>query len=598
MNLQYFYTSQQQKLEQQILLLKHKGRVFVAGEITLFILFVAFLVLYTLVSWGILSIVLSMVSLILYGVVRYMDIKNEEKIHRLSNLKQVYLHELSYLQGDYSCFDNGEQYVDAHHPFTFDLDVFGNNSLFQRINRTVTTGGSDYLAAQLSSTDNHSDRADAVNELAQKEQLRADFMALGQDGRIDSSRIQKVLNNINQAKISAQFAKKFVPLWIAYLLIVGLWLSIVASIFGWVNAQLPIWWTIFQFFGILFVCGGACKAISTEANKLYEQLKNYVKVIRLVSSTSFKTSQNKAIANNLQQALSAFEQLDVILNALDRRGNILGMFIMNAFFLSDFFLVRKFLRWQGQYLEDFSNWIALISELDALVSMATFRYNEPQSGRAEVIERDSMVYEAIDLYHPFLGAKAVKNNFYLQHQHYYIITGANMAGKSTFLRALGINYLLAMNGMPVFASSLRVSVYHLFSSMRTTDDLAHGISYFNAELLRLQQLIDYCKHNKHTLIILDEILKGTNSLDKLNGSRLFLQSISSLPVTGVIATHDLELSKMQGERYHNYCFEIALVTQVSYSYKVIQGVARNQNATFLLKEILGSLQVKNHSVEA
>lgn len=167
-----------------------------------------------------------------------------------------------------------------------------------------------------------------------------------------------------------------------------------------------------------------------------------------------------------------------------------------------------------------------------------------------------------------------------------------MAGKSTFLRSLGINYVMATCGLPVFADSLRISLYSLFSSMRTTDDLAHGISYFNAELLRLQQLIKTCKRNKQTLIILDEILRGTNSLDKLNGSRLFLQYVASLPVTGIVATHDLELSKMQQEypdRFHNYCFEIQLSDEVTYTYKITQGVARNQNATYLLNNILKSI---------
>ena len=164
-----------------------------------------------------------------------------------------------------------------------------------------------------------------------------------------------------------------------------------------------------------------------------------------------------------------------------------------------------------------------------------------------------------------------------------------MAGKSTFLRSIGINYVLACCGMPVFADSLRISLFSLFSSMRTTDDLANGISYFNAELLRLQQLIEVCRLNRHTLIILDEILKGTNSLDKLNGSRLFLQSVTSLPITGIIATHDLELSKMQQEhpeRFHNYCFEIQLADEITYTYRLSEGVARNQNATYLLKNIL------------
>ena len=241
---------------------------------------------------------------------------------------------------------------------------------------------------------------------------------------------------------------------------------------------------------MFFVCSGACRVISKAVDKLHEQLQVYVELIRQVSeTTAFTTPQNAAIVDVLQGARQSFDQLNDILNGLDRRGNILGLFLMDALFLSDYFLVRRFLRWQRQYLGQVPVWIDAISEIDGLVSMATFRYNEPQAGRAEVVASEEMVYEAVGLYHPFLGAKAVRNDFTLQHRHYYIITGANMAGKSTFLRALGINYILAMNGMPVFATSLRVSAYSLFSSMRTTDDLAHGISYFNAELLRLKQRV-------------------------------------------------------------------------------------------------------------
>lgn len=146
-----------------------------------------------------------------------------------------------------------------------------------------------------------------------------------------------------------------------------------------------------------------------------------------------------------------------------------------------------------------------------------------------------------------------------------------------------------MNGMPVFAESLKLSLFNLYTSMRTNDDVSNGISYFNAELIRLKSLIDYCRTSDHTLIILDEILKGTNSLDKLNGSHLFLLSIKELPVTGIVATHDLELSKMEDEYpdvFRNYCFEVELSDDVKYSYRITQGIAKNQNATFLLKNIL------------
>lgn len=589
MNLSIFYTEKERQLAGDIAQLKQKSRLFVAGQIVFFLLFLAFLVLYTLVSWGALPLILSVVSLALYALVRLMDVKNDEQVHRFSSLRNVYLHELSYLKGDFSCFEDGKQYVDAHHPFTFDLDVFGKDSLFQRINRTVTTGGSDWLAAQLSSVANRSARADAVDELASMEPWRATFMALGADGRIDSALIRQALQEIKSLQIPTFAAKRWTFV-LAWLLIIGLFAAIVASVAGLVSAQLPLWWGILHFFGVFFVCSGACRVISKAVDKLHEQLQVYVELIRQVSeTTAFTTSQNAAIVNVLQGARQSFDQLNDILNGLDRRGNILGLFLMDALFLSDYFLVRRFLRWQRQYLGQVPVWIDAISEMDGLVSMATFRYNEPQAGRAEVVASEEMVYEAVGLYHPFLGAKAVRNDFTLQHRHYYIITGANMAGKSTFLRALGINYILAMNGMPVFATSLRVSAYSLFSSMRTTDDLAHGISYFNAELLRLKQLLTACQYNSQTLIILDEILKGTNSADKLNGSRLFLQAVSALPVTGVIATHDLELSKMEGERFHNYCFEIALGQDVTYSYKITPGIARNQNATFLLREILSGV---------
>lgn len=589
MNLSIFYTEKERHLAGEIAQLKQKSRLFVAGQIVFFLLFLAFLVLYTLVSWGVLPLVLSAVSLLLYALVRLMDVKNDAQVHRFSSLRKVYLHEFSYLNGDFSCFDDGERYADAHHPFTFDLDVFGKDSLFQRINRTVTTGGSDWLAAQLSSVANRSARADAVDELASMEPWRATFMALGADGRIDSALIRRALQEIKSLQIPTFAAKRWTFV-LAWLLIVGLFAAVGASVAGLVSAQLPLWWGILHFFGVFFVCSGACKVISKAVDKLHEQLQVYVELIRQVSeTTAFTTPQNAAIVDVLQGARQSFDQLNDILNGLDRRGNILGLFLMDALFLSDYFLVRRFLRWQRQYLGQVPVWIDAISEMDGLVSMATFRYNEPQSGRAEVVASEKMVYEAVGLYHPFLGAKAVRNDFTLQHRHYYIITGANMAGKSTFLRALGINYILAMNGMPVFATSLRVSAYSLFSSMRTTDDLAHGISYFNAELLRLKQLLTACRHNAQTLIILDEILKGTNSADKLNGSRLFLQAVSALSVTGVIATHDLELSKMEGERFHNYCFEIALGQDVTYSYKITPGIARNQNATFLLREILSGV---------
>ena len=199
-----------------------------------------------------------------------------------------------------------------------------------------------------------------------------------------------------------------------------------------------------------------------------------------------------------------------------------------------------------------------------------------------------MVFEGKALRHPFLGLQAVANDAMLQDRNFYIITGANMAGKSTYLRTVGISWVMAMAGLPVYADRLTLSPCRLFTGMRTSDDLTHGISYFNAELLRLKQLIGVLDDTP-TLVILDEILRGTNSKDKLHGSQIFLEYLSHHNVTAIIATHDLELSQMaedHGERFHNYCFEISIGEHITYDYRITPGIAKNQNATYLLKKMI------------
>lgn len=365
------------------------------------------------------------------------------------------------------------------------------------------------------------------------------------------------------------------------------------SAFGSLPSNVPLLWGLMQTIVCLTLCGKHIDEVNKVVGEIERQTKGYAKIMRLIASHEYSAKLNKDVAEILSSAdgnaLQALKELTAIIDAIDRRGHALYMVLADALVLNDLWLVRRFAKWKQKYQDEASAWIDAVSIFDTRVSMATFRYNEPRGIDATIVDEDKVVYDANDLYHPFLGDKAVANDFNIQDGNYYIVTGANMAGKSTFLRSVGINYILALCGMPVFASNYRVSLFSLFSSMRTSDDLAHGISYFNAELLRLKQLINTCRENSRTLIILDEILKGTNSADKLNGSRMFLEAMSKMPVTGIIATHDLELSKMAEQypqRFHNYCFEIALGDVVSYSYKITPGVARNQNATFLLKEIL------------
>lgn len=642
MNIKENYQQYVSRYASEVAALKRKNTGFITGELLAFGGILAFLICYFALDGDTQNYLMgAALCLIAYLGIRRLDDKNKEKIEHLSALLKVYQDEIKALEGDFSPFETGDSYQNPQHSYSFDLDVFGKSSLFNRICRTITSGGSEALARNLTretplNMEDIKRRRDLQKELAgeefagkesAKEELagegenwRMEFLALGEknrsqnaDGRmvngkmkkIDSAAVVDAMQKVSKMEVPAWFGSP-VSLVIGWLMIIGVIGSVILSICNMVSVDFALWWVLVQYMVVFFICKQTLDKIDSNGGKLRHQLIAYAQILQLINRRNFHSELGKEMQDSLADALPSFAQLEKILKVYDRRGNFLGLFFTDAFMLSDFFLVRSFLKWKNTYMVKMEEWMHIISEMDAMVSMANFRYNHPEAEEAEFIsESPEIVFEGKNLYHPFLGAKAVKNDFTIKDDNYYIITGANMAGKSTFLRSLGVNYILAMAGMPVFADQLKISRFRLFSSMRTTDDLTHGISYFNAELIRLEELLKFCKEstegmfckesiagNKEslrTLIILDEILKGTNSLDKLNGSRKFLEAISKQPVSGIIATHDLELSKMENDasgKFHNYCFEIDLGTDVTYTYKIQKGVARNQNATFLLNKIL------------
>ena len=582
----------------QLVSLRSRSRFFILTEVGSFLVAIGFVVLYTLLADAAWTLLCAVAALCFYLYIRRRDVLNDRKIKHGEALLGVYQNEIDYQHGNFSGFEAGEQYVCPQHSYTFDMDVFGVGSLFQRMNRTISTGGSDQLAACLSTEWGHAKREElvgqirmrmaAIDELGQDETFLSTFKSLGVKERINTAEVLKALTAIHQQTFPKIFHNPLLR-YFCYADLLGFYVSIVLSVMGLAPSLLPLWWGMFNFM-FSFLCGHKyMRVISELIAKVHAQVDGYLQVLKLINTTEFKSAELQALKAQLSGAEASFEQLELILQKIDNRSNEVGVFIFNSFALIDLAIVRLFLRWQHTYEQRTKEWIDGLNLFDALVSMGNYRLNEDRAVKAEISEENKVVYEAKGLYHPFLGEKAVANDFTIHDHEYYIVTGANMAGKSTFLRSLGINYLLAMNGLPVFADELKVSAFHLFTSMRTTDDLTHGISYFNAELLRLKKLLGSLHDDVPSLIILDEILKGTNSLDKLNGSRLFLQYIAERNVTGVIATHDLELSKMENEyegRFHNYCFEIELGEDITYSYKITKGVARNQNATYLLKGIL------------
>ena len=500
MDLNTYYQERADALRTEAVALRRQARRFVVAELVSFFAAAACAVAYFLTNWGWPLIAAAIVAALAYLWTRSRDARSSARLEECEAWLRVYDGELAALDGDFSHFDDGRRYADASHPFTTDLDVFGPQSLFQRMNRTVTSGGSDHLAALLAerrvpSVAEVQARRDAIRELAEAETRRMTFMAQEQ---VDTASVLRALEGVASIHIP-RFAGSMPALVLAVLLVGGFYALLTAAILGLTGAGSVMAWAVLEVLvaSLLFARPLLLTKRATEG--ILRQLKVYERLMALVPETS--------------EAAPAFSSLTSIVASIDRR-NEFWILISNTLFMADLFIVRRFLDWKERYMPRLPEWIAAVSRYDALVSLATFRFNHPEATEAEVVEATDIVFEADGLWHPFLGKEAVRNDFLLVDGHYYIITGANMAGKSTFLRSVGINVLLARVGLPVFADHLRCSPFALFTSMRTSDDLAHGISYFNAELLRLQQLLEAVKDpaaaaagaSSHTLIILDEIL--------------------------------------------------------------------------------------------
>ncbi len=595
--------------EMSVLLKKRKGKTkyFIVAEITIFLCFLAGIaLLFSDSGEGLHREIYIYCAFLIacFFIVKRSDRKNQDEVDELVNRISVCKGEMEYLSGRLDSFDDGKRYIDHNHPYTYDMDIFGEKSLYQRICRTVTTGGADRLAEILSSAalENvptgslkkaHGDimyRRGGINELVAMPDWRLKFLSFGSHERIDTHKIEKAIEAMHAEGFPENFAKRRVVVLVGISLTVFVLLFLL-SIFTPLSGNVPALWLVGQLWVSIAVSLKGLKKISTTLEGLNVSMTSCMKLIEYVANTTFSSDINREIAATLRGTVEELKEMRAILNAIDRRGNILGLVVFNAFAFSDVFLVRRCMLWAERNRQHLASWISQICNMDVLVSMANYHFNEVETVMPEIVDDREIIFEAKDIRHPFLGRKAVGNDFVISDLHYYIITGANMAGKSTFLRSLGTNYILAMCGLPVFASSMRVSMFSLFSSMRTNDNLSHGISYFNAELLRLEYLLQSVRKQPRTLIILDEILKGTNSIDKLNGSRMFLEAIATMPVSGIIATHDLELSKLADDfpdRFDTYCFEIELAADINYSYKITPGTAHNQNATYLLKRILAS----------
>ena len=531
--------------------------------------------------------------IILFLVLLKKELKAQRRIDYLKKRIQLNENEILILNNNFNTFDPGKEFINKEHPYISDLDIFGHRSVFQLLNRTSTYSGRVKLANWLTfpflNTGDIIERQQAIKCLSTKLEWSQQLIAQGvtdKENEQDKDIIRDWLNE------DVYFSSSFIRISRIVLPILT-----VASLLLFFAGIVDSGYFIFLFFFQLFVVGSKLKVTNHIHNQLSRKINSvekYASLIHLIEGENF----DGELLNNLKQQLSAAQinagniirKLKKLVDLLDSRLNILVAVVLNGIFLFDIQIMYLLEKWKTDNKDHFLNWIDIIGEFDAFTSLGIYAYNNPSYVYPET-ETGSFMIHAEGTGHPLiLKTKLVKNSYKLAGlSRIDLLTGANMAGKSTFLRTIGVNLILAMIGTPVCAQRFRFTPVLLFTSLRTNDSLQENESFFYAELKRLQQLMQQYEEGKQVFFLLDEILKGTNSKDQHIGSMELIKKIIRLKGSGIVATHDIELSKLQQEfpeHIRNLCFEIRIENdKLSFDYTIKEGVCATMNASFLMKKM-------------
>jgi hypothetical protein len=501
--------------------------------------------------------------------------------------------ELLALKGDYSMFDSGEEFSDPDHPYTSDLDIFGAMSLFQYFNRSATSLGKNRLAQwfqrPLSDPATIRNRQAAVAEIAGKTEFRQEFLA---SGYMEKELPADKDDLLQWVKEPAEFNHWKFKFFITFTIITTFTTLSLVSL----SLISPTWLTIYILlpFGILGIYWKKITRKYRMLSKKSDLVKKYSGLLQTVEKEAFSSPYMMGLKEDLigkgGMPSAATKKLSHILNAFEARNNMLMGFLLNFLFLWDMIQVLRTEKWQAIHREELSKWLEVLAETDTICCLANFHFNHPGS-IFPGINDDGALLMAKSLGHPLVPAESRVDNpaTIPGWKHFTIITGANMAGKSTYLRTVGVNLVLAMSGSAVIAKEMTFQPAGLVTSIRTRDSLQKSESYFYAELKRLKYIIDRLHEGDKLIILLDEILKGTNSRDKQSGSIALLEKLLRYDASGLVATHDLalgELEKQYPENITNKSFEVVIENDLLvFDYKLKDGIARQMNATFLMRKM-------------
>lgn len=512
-----------------------------------------------------------------------------ESVAYQKELRHIAEKNLQRITGDWTTSgDNGEEYADPEHPYAMDLDIVGENSLFQYINCTNTYYGRKQLADDLLHPE-YSDeeirkRQEAIKELCTDYEWIADLEYLfSKIGRNDQ--FPKLLSELKEQNLFTKH--RFIHILPPVLRTIT-WISILTTVVvrsGFCFALSGI----LLFFQLIIWNLGKHKTdryLKTARLTSY-QIPRYCPVIRKIAGRSFTSSEMKAIQAQLTEAEEGIRQFSRISSHIKATANPLASLLLNLFFLWDHKNAFDFEKWKLKYGKTAESWFSTIGELESLMSFAGLARN-CDTVCLPTWSGHKRYFLAKQAGHPLLCNKKRVCNDFEMNDHIVIISGSNMSGKSTFMRTVGINLVLAKAGSYVCAEKMECSHMDILTSMRITDRTTDGISTFYSELLRIKKIIEAAETNKNVLFLIDEIFRGTNSDERRLGAEGVLQRLLSLGVCGFITTHDLEICKLEENHPSivNYNFsEKYKEDEMYFDYQIKKGVSTTRNAEFLLRKV-------------
>ncbi len=520
------------------------------------------------------------------------NIQLEKQKKKFEALKKITEDELLALEHRFSHFENGKDFLDTSHFNAYDLDLFGEGSVFQFINRTSTRSGREKLAEWLQNPplqkDEIEQRQEAIRELSAIPNWRLHFLANGHLFK-ETHELNEEIKQWSETELELNR-----PGAIRGLVIVIPLLTMLAAIPAFMGiSNLWIVLMVFTQWAILWFSRKKVAKYYEFFGRKSNLLGKYIQLLVFIEEREFQAPFLLNLQKKVRKpdrASHIFRQLEKLVGQFEYRQNLLISMVLNSLFLWDLRCVYKLWAWHRRNRKKLASWLDVIAETDALISLANLAYNQPEFVYPKIHE-GGFTLQATQLGHPLLPpGKRVDNDLAVNGwSKVLIITGANMAGKSTFLRTVGVNLVLGRTGAPVCAQELDFTPVKVYTNMRTTDSLLKDESYFFAELKRLKTVLDRLEKGERIIVILDEMLKGTNSVDKLNGSRHLIRKLIELKAVALIATHDLKISEMEDEfpqMVFNKCFEIKLENgEMIFDYLLTDGVTQTMNATFLMKKM-------------